>query len=54
VRSVDLETNPNINSALTKHEELSWLTLITCRGYDERIGSYRWRTVVPAVLIQVK
>jgi LPXTG-site transpeptidase (sortase) family protein len=54
VRSVDLKTDPNDTSLLTKHEELSWLTLITCRGYDEKTRSYRWRTVVRAVLVQVK
>jgi sortase (surface protein transpeptidase) len=54
VRSVNLRTNPNSSSILTKHEEIPWLTLITCRGYDEETNTYRWRTVVRAVLVQVK
>ena len=32
-----------------QHEEHPWLTLITCRGYDEESDTYRWRTVVRAV-----
>jgi LPXTG-site transpeptidase (sortase) family protein len=37
-----------------QHEELPWLTLITCQGYDETSGSYRWRRVVRAVLVAVQ
>jgi LPXTG-site transpeptidase (sortase) family protein len=54
VRSVSLWTDPSSTSVLTKHETLPWLTLITCHGYDEKTNTYRWRTVVRAVLIQVK
>lgn len=54
VRSVNLWTDPNSTSALTRHEELPWLTLITCHGYDEKTQTYRWRTVVRAVLVSVK
>ena len=54
VRTVSLRTNPNSTSVLTKHEELPWLTLVTCRGYDEETNTYRWRTIVRAVLVQVK
>jgi LPXTG-site transpeptidase (sortase) family protein len=36
------------------HEELDWLTLVTCRGYDAIEESYPWRTVVRAVLVDVK
>ena len=25
------------------HEELDWVTLITCKGYDARQDTYRWR-----------
>jgi LPXTG-site transpeptidase (sortase) family protein len=35
-----------------QHDDLDWLTLITCRGYDEDTGEYRWRTVVRAARIQ--
>jgi LPXTG-site transpeptidase (sortase) family protein len=40
--------------AVLKHENLDWITLITCQGYDETAGSYRWRRVVRAVLISVQ
>jgi LPXTG-site transpeptidase (sortase) family protein len=36
------------------HEEYDWLTLITCRGYDEDSDTYRWRVVVRAVLMEVE
>ncbi len=36
------------------HEELDWVTLITCSGYDGQSGAYLWRTVVRAVLINVE
>jgi len=36
-----------------KHEDLGWLTLITCQGFDELSGKYRWRRVVRAVLLGV-
>jgi LPXTG-site transpeptidase (sortase) family protein len=36
-----------------RHEELSWVTLITCQGYDELSGEYRWRRIVRAVLVAV-
>jgi len=36
------------------HEEMDWLTLVTCRGYDAQAESYPWRTVVRAVLVDVK
>jgi hypothetical protein len=37
-----------------KHEELPWVTLVTCRGFDAASGSYRYRVLVRAVLIEVK
>ncbi len=43
---------PNTLKVL-KHEELDWVTLITCQGYDEKSGKYRWRRVVRAVLVAV-
>ncbi len=36
------------------HEELDWVTLITCQGYDETSGEYHWRRVVRAVLISIE
>jgi LPXTG-site transpeptidase (sortase) family protein len=41
-----------VNSVL-KHEEYPWLTLITCKSYNEQTGEYAYRTVVRAVLISV-
>jgi LPXTG-site transpeptidase (sortase) family protein len=43
---------PNDKSAM-KHEEKAWLTLITCKEYDEKTNTYRKRIVVRAVLINV-
>ncbi len=37
-----------------KHEDLSWVALITCKGYDRTSGSYTYRRVVRAVLILVE
>ncbi len=42
------------DSTVMKHEEKSWLTLLTCRDYDEKTGSYRNRVVVRAVLVRVE
>jgi LPXTG-site transpeptidase (sortase) family protein len=36
-----------------RHEELPWLTLITCKGYDPASGKYDWRYVVRAVQIEI-
>ena len=33
------------------HKTGDWLTLVTCRGYDPRTQTYRWRQVVQAVRI---
>jgi LPXTG-site transpeptidase (sortase) family protein len=43
---------PNDTSAF-RHEEKPWLTLVTCREYDENANTYRKRVVVRAVLITV-
>jgi LPXTG-site transpeptidase (sortase) family protein len=39
--------------AALQHEDRDWVTLITCQGYDEASGNYRWRRVVRAVLVAV-
>jgi LPXTG-site transpeptidase (sortase) family protein len=36
-----------------RHEELPWLTLITCRDFDEAAGRYPWRTIVRAVQVDI-
>ncbi len=44
--------DPDDTSAL-KHEEKPWLTLVTCKDYDEKTSTYRKRVVVRAVLVSV-
>ncbi len=36
-----------------RHEEKPWLTLITCKEYDEKTNSYKSRVIVRAVLVNV-
>ena len=49
VRTVKKHVRPDDTSSVFEHEDYPWLTLITCRGYDEESDSYRWRVVVQAV-----
>ncbi|MCL4275918.1 MAG: sortase [Anaerolineales bacterium] len=44
--------SPN-NMTVFKHEENAWLTLITCKNYNEAAGTYANRIAVRAVLIRV-
>jgi LPXTG-site transpeptidase (sortase) family protein len=53
VRSVQA-VPPNSTGLITRHEELSWLTLITCRSYDPDGGEYARRLVVRAVLVDTR
>jgi LPXTG-site transpeptidase (sortase) family protein len=52
----EVQTNqvvlPTDRSAF-QHEENPWLTLITCKEYDEKTNTYRKRVVVRAVLVKV-
>jgi len=48
----DQVVEPNDTSAF-KHEERSWLTLVTCKEYDEKTNTYKKRVVVRAVLVSV-
>jgi LPXTG-site transpeptidase (sortase) family protein len=43
---------PNDTSVL-RHEEKAWLTLITCKEYDQKTNTYRKRVAVRAVLVSV-
>lgn len=43
---------PN-NKTYFRHEDLPWLTLITCKEYDEDTNTYKKRIVVRAVLVEV-
>ena len=45
---------PDAILSVLKHEQLPWVTLVTCRGYDETSDSYKYRVVVRAVLVEVK
>jgi LPXTG-site transpeptidase (sortase) family protein len=53
VRSVQ-QVTPGAVSSVIKHQTLPWVTLITCRGYDEASNSYQYRVAVGAVLVAVK
>lgn len=50
----DSELTYPASADLFRHEERSWLTLITCHGFDEREQGYRWRLAVRAVLLSVE
>jgi len=52
VRTV--EVVPPDDRDVFRHEEQPWVTLITCSGFDEEQGTYRWRVAVRAVLISVE
>jgi LPXTG-site transpeptidase (sortase) family protein len=52
VRQV-VNVQPTDSSAF-RHEEESWVTLVTCRGYNAATNTYSQRTVVRAVLISVQ
>jgi LPXTG-site transpeptidase (sortase) family protein len=53
-----LQTNDLVDakdtSAITRHEDKQWLTLITCQQYDEPSGGYLYRWVVRAVLVKIE
>jgi LPXTG-site transpeptidase (sortase) family protein len=53
VREVVQVDPSNIKAAL-KHQDRPYLTLLTCRGYDQAGNAYRYRVLVRAVLISVK
>ena len=39
--------------SIFEHEALDWLTLVTCKEYDEMTNTYGKRVVVRAVLVDV-
>jgi LPXTG-site transpeptidase (sortase) family protein len=49
----NIRVRPDAVNSVLKHEEHSWLTLITCKSYNERTGEYLYRSVVRAVLVKV-
>jgi sortase (surface protein transpeptidase) len=40
--------------SIFRHEDLAWVTLVTCADFDERTETYRSRRLVRAVLITVE
>jgi LPXTG-site transpeptidase (sortase) family protein len=42
------------DASVMKHEEKSFLTLITCDTYDEKTGTYLHRVVIGAALVDVR
>ena len=46
------ETDPDDLDVLRSWDDYDWLTLITCRDFDERTNSYRSRLIVEAVRIE--
>ena len=42
------------DASVLKHEAKPWLTLLTCKEYDEKTNTYRKRVVVRAVLVSVE
>jgi LPXTG-site transpeptidase (sortase) family protein len=53
VRSVT-QIDLNDVESVFAHEDLSWLTLVTCQDFDEQTNEYRARLLVRAVLISVE
>ncbi|MCC6501452.1 MAG: sortase [Anaerolineales bacterium] len=53
----EVRTNAVVNPSDTtvlKHEESSWLTLMTCKEYDEQTNTYKRRVIVRAALMKVE
>ena len=42
------------DASVFKHQEYTWLTLVTCKDYDAKTKSYLRRVVVGAVLVRVE
>jgi LPXTG-site transpeptidase (sortase) family protein len=53
VRSVE-QVRPTLTASALQHKDTPWLTLLTCRFWDADSGTYRYRVLVQAVLIEVK
>jgi LPXTG-site transpeptidase (sortase) family protein len=53
----EVQTNTLVeanDASVFKHEQKPWLTLLTCKEYDEKTNTYRKRVVVRAVLVTVE
>lgn len=44
---------PTNTSAAFKHEEYSWITLVTCEDFIAKTATYQYRRIVCAALISV-
>jgi LPXTG-site transpeptidase (sortase) family protein len=44
---------PENTSTVFKHEEYSWVTLVTCEDYNAKTKLYKYRRMVRAILISV-
>ncbi len=53
VRGLEQVDPSNVRTML-RHEEQPWLTLITCKDFDEKTNRYNERILVRAVLIDVR
>ena len=53
VREVKTITPQDIKTVM-KHEVYPWITLVTCKDYDEKHQTYDHRTMVRAVLIKIE
>jgi LPXTG-site transpeptidase (sortase) family protein len=49
----NMVVQPN-DASIFNHEERPWLTLVTCKEYDQTIKGYLKRVVVRAVSIKVE
>lgn len=47
------QISPNNFSAILKHEDNAWLTLITCEDYQPTLKTYNYRRMVRAVLVSI-
>ncbi len=52
-RITPTETFDSFVSTVFKHEEKSWITLLTCEDYKEKSETYIYRRMLCAVLVSV-
>ena len=43
-----------VDSTIFSHENRPWITLVTCKDYDQTSGTYQHRVVVKAVLVKIE
>ncbi len=53
VRAI-IQVAPDDTAAMLLHQDLPWLTLVTCRGYDEASNTYKYRVLVRAVQVEAQ